>query len=96
MVRVAANGMSCLGFLPASFERILPNLVQLGGDQRLQLGCGRGPVLLEPITKPLIRHQLAQLPKLAIKWLAVHSNVVNHDICDRVIAVLSVHLETTI
>ena len=48
-------------------------------------------MLLKPIAKTLIRHELAELTKLRVKWLSIHSDVMHHQVGDWMVARFAVH-----
>ena len=48
-------------------------------------------MLLKPVAKALIRHELAELTKLCIERLTVDGDVMHHQVRDGVIAGFTVH-----
>jgi len=48
-------------------------------------------MLLKPVAKVLIRHELAELMKLCIERLTVDGDVMHHQVRDGVIAGFTVH-----
>ncbi len=76
---------------PTSLLRVASQLLKLCGDNWLKLLCGSGLMLLKPVAKALIRHELAELTKLCIERLTVDGDVMHYQVRDGVIAGFSVH-----
>ena len=70
----------------------MPHLIKLGSNNPLKLLRRLGPVLLEPIAKPMIIYQLAELANLAVERVAVSHNPVLHDVRDGMITRVAVHV----